>query len=223
MRTIGCLASPAGGRQDTVAQVLGNVSYIGMTYVNRTKKEGELIRGQWPGLIDGTTWVTVQRMLDRYHRKGGRKPAAGQERAYVFQGLLRCLKCGRRMHCHPHEGPCLLPWPRQRQPRSLPAPGTGGSAAAVGGGTPGGPRPRAPRRPCRGCGREVRHGPVPPPVKGRHRPACRQPRPAREALRVGPHRRGRLPGRVGAPAGPARGAGRSGGRAKTDPRCRWAA
>jgi len=104
MRTIGCLASPAGGRQDTVAQVLGNVSYIGMTYVNRTKKDGELIRGQWRGLIDGTTWVTVQPMLDRYHRKGGRKPAAGQERAYVFQGLLRCLKCGRRMHCHPMKG-----------------------------------------------------------------------------------------------------------------------
>ena len=92
-----------GWRQDTVAQILGNVSYISMTYVNRTKKEGELIRGQWPELIDGTTWVTVQRMLDRYHRKGGRKPA-GQERAYVFQGLLRCLKCGRRMHCHPMKG-----------------------------------------------------------------------------------------------------------------------
>ena len=66
----------AGGwRQDTVAQILGNVSYIGMTYVNRTTKEGELIHGQWPELIDRTTWVTVQRMLDRYHRKGGRKPA----------------------------------------------------------------------------------------------------------------------------------------------------
>ena len=89
-----------GWRQDTVAQILGNVAYIGMTYVNRTRKEGDLIRGRWPELIDRDTWDTVQRMLDRYHRKGGRKPA-GQERAYVFQGLLRCLKCGRRMHCHP--------------------------------------------------------------------------------------------------------------------------
>jgi hypothetical protein len=70
-----------------------------MTCVNRTCKEGELIRGRWPELIDRDTWDIVQRMLDRYHRKGGRKPA-GQERAYV-QGLLRCLKCGRRMHCHP--------------------------------------------------------------------------------------------------------------------------
>ncbi len=57
-----------GWRQDTVAQILGNVSYIGMTYVNRTRREGELIRGQWPELIDAITWATVRRMLDRHHR-----------------------------------------------------------------------------------------------------------------------------------------------------------
>ncbi len=90
-----------GWRADTVAQTLGNVAYIGKTYRNRTKREGPLIDASWPALIEQETWDKVQRIRQqRYGGGGGRKPTS-ELRAYEFQGLLRCVKCDRRMHCHP--------------------------------------------------------------------------------------------------------------------------
>ena len=89
-----------GWRADTVAQLLGNPVYIGMTYVNRRHREGPLIEGRWPALIDPDTWAAVQAFVDRRRGDiGGNKPLA-ERRGYVFGGLLRCVRCGRRMHCH---------------------------------------------------------------------------------------------------------------------------
>ncbi|HSR23009.1 MAG TPA: zinc ribbon domain-containing protein [Candidatus Eisenbacteria bacterium] len=45
----------------------------------------------------------MKRLKSRYHRSGGRTGIAN-ERQYVFQGLLRCTRCGRRMHCHTIKG-----------------------------------------------------------------------------------------------------------------------
>jgi DNA invertase Pin-like site-specific DNA recombinase len=93
-----------GWRADTVAQLLGNPAYIAQSYVNRTRRE-EPIPGKWPAIIELGQWDQVQRLLSRYHRKGGRRDqATGRELSYAFQGLLRCAKCGRRMHCHPMKG-----------------------------------------------------------------------------------------------------------------------
>lgn len=89
-----------GWRADTVAQLLGNVAYIAKTYANRTRREGPLFDAQWPALVDQETWEQVQRYRQtRYGGGGGRKPVS-ELRAYVFQGLLRCVRCDRRMHCH---------------------------------------------------------------------------------------------------------------------------
>jgi len=93
--------SISGWRADTVAQLLGNPAYIAQTYINRKHREGDPIPAKWPAIIDRGQWDQVQRLLTRFHRKGGRRnQATGQERLYAFQGLLRCAKCGRRMHCH---------------------------------------------------------------------------------------------------------------------------
>jgi Recombinase/Recombinase zinc beta ribbon domain len=89
-----------GWRADTVAQLLANVAYIAKTYPNRTHREGPLLDAQWPALIDQDTWDQVQRFRQaRYGGGGGRKPIS-ELRSYVFQGLLRCVRCDRRMHCH---------------------------------------------------------------------------------------------------------------------------
>ncbi|HKT82785.1 MAG TPA: recombinase family protein, partial [Solirubrobacterales bacterium] len=96
-----CLPRFKGGwRADTVAQLLGNVAYIGRTWSGgRTKRRGELIGANWPSLIDEGTWQRTQDLLNRYVRAGGRK-GVGNDRQYAFQGLLRCARCGRRMHAH---------------------------------------------------------------------------------------------------------------------------
>jgi DNA invertase Pin-like site-specific DNA recombinase len=91
-----------GWRADTVAQLLGNIAYIGRTYSERrSKRQGELIRASWPALVGDETWSTVDRLLSRYHRKGGRQHQHdGQEGVYAFQGLLRCAQCGERLQAH---------------------------------------------------------------------------------------------------------------------------
>jgi Recombinase len=86
--------------QDTVAGILRNVAYAGLTYVNRKRREGPLLRGNWPEMIDRTTWDIVQRRIATFRTwVGGRKPPS-EQRGYAFQGLLRCEMCGNRMHCH---------------------------------------------------------------------------------------------------------------------------
>ncbi len=123
-----------GWRADTVAQLLGNVAYVGKSWSEgRTRRRGDLIPASWPALVDAGTWQRVQDLLGRYTRAGGRK-GIENERQYPFQGLLRCARCGRRMHAHSIKGhacyncrsndqaePCrrgvredgLLPWAEQ--------------------------------------------------------------------------------------------------------------
>jgi len=51
-------------RGDTIAQLLGNVAYVGKTYSeSRRHRRGSLITGAWQAIIDAETWDTVQRLL----------------------------------------------------------------------------------------------------------------------------------------------------------------
>jgi hypothetical protein len=93
-RAANCAVLPrfiGGWRADTVAELLGNVAYIAKTCANRTRREGPLLDALWPALIDQETWDQVQ----RYRRGGSRKPVS-ELRSYVFQGLLRYVRCDRR-------------------------------------------------------------------------------------------------------------------------------
>jgi hypothetical protein len=91
-----------GWRGDTVAQVLGNLAYHGRKYSeSRTRRQGKVIPAQWPAIVDEETWESVQRLLSRFHRKGGRRnQREGGEREYLFRGLLRCAQCGGKLHSH---------------------------------------------------------------------------------------------------------------------------
>ena len=110
---IECIRLPnfkTGWRRDTIAQILGNEAYVALSYSERRSKrgtrtdlrpQGDQLPAQWPALIDRAIWNAVQAKLARFHHKGGRREqATGKERAYAFQGLLRCLNCGGPMHCH---------------------------------------------------------------------------------------------------------------------------
>ena len=92
-----------GWRRDTVAQILANPAYIALTYSERrSKRQGDIVAAQWPAIVDLATWDAVQAKLARWRRHGAgrRQQATGKERAYAFQGLLRCMTCGGPMHCH---------------------------------------------------------------------------------------------------------------------------
>jgi DNA invertase Pin-like site-specific DNA recombinase len=89
-----------GWRMDTVSQMLGNPAYAGYTYLSRKLREGELIRGQWPAIVELDTWQAVQLLLQRRRIKHGGRKTESETRPYVFRGLLRCARCGRRMHAH---------------------------------------------------------------------------------------------------------------------------
>ena len=93
-----------GWRADTVAQMLGNPVYAGFTHVSRKRREGELIRGRWKAIIELDTFQAVQLFLQcRRLVHGGRKSEV-ETRPYVFRGLLRCARCGHRMHAHHMSG-----------------------------------------------------------------------------------------------------------------------
>jgi len=90
-------------RGDTVAQVLGNVAYIGMTYsTSRRHKVGDLIAARWQPIIEKAAWESAQRQLRLRQWSGGRPRREGNHE-YVFQKLLRCT-CGRKMHAQPVKG-----------------------------------------------------------------------------------------------------------------------
>jgi hypothetical protein len=93
-----------GWRADTVAQLLGNPVYVGRTYVNRRYREGPMLNGQWPAMIDEDTWTAVQLLIGRRRLVGGGNKPVSERRVYVFGGMLRCLRCGRRIHCHAIRG-----------------------------------------------------------------------------------------------------------------------
>ena len=89
-----------GWRMDTVSQMLGNPAYAGYTYLSRKRREGELIRGQWPAIVELDTWQAVQLLIQRRRLIHGGRKIEAETRAYAFRGLLRCARCGLRMHAH---------------------------------------------------------------------------------------------------------------------------
>jgi site-specific DNA recombinase len=75
-----------GWRMDTVSQMLGNPAYAGYTYLSRSRREGELIRGQWPAIVELDTWQAVQLLLQRRRIKHGGRRTESETRPYVFRG-----------------------------------------------------------------------------------------------------------------------------------------
>ncbi len=122
------LPASKGWYGDTIAQVLGNVAYIGKTYTkSRLRKQGALITATWPALIETTLWEAAQRQLKRRAHGGG--PASKRE--YVFRGLLKCGLCGRPLHvksdrprvyyrCRGEDAPDTCPAPFVREDALLP-------------------------------------------------------------------------------------------------------
>lgn len=84
---------------DTIADLLQNIAYVGMTYsVSRARREGMLIDASWPSIVDRQLFDRVQAMMAK-HRVAGRGGARrGETHAYAFAGLLECQRCGRPMH-----------------------------------------------------------------------------------------------------------------------------
>src|SRR2546422_128683 len=64
----------------------------------RSKRLGELIPANWRAVVGVELWESVDRLLNRYHRMGGRRHQQdGLEGVYAFQGLMRCDHCGERL------------------------------------------------------------------------------------------------------------------------------
>ena len=90
-------------RGDTIAQLLGNVAYIGKTYSeSRRHRRGSLITGTWQPIIDAETWDAVQRLL-LMRRNSGQSLTRQLPNRYVFEKLLRCT-CGRKLHAQSTKG-----------------------------------------------------------------------------------------------------------------------
>lgn len=86
----------AGWRADTLSQILAHPAYIGMMPKGGRTGSGELVRGNWPSLVDQEVWDAAQRV--RRRNRGNPRGGGASFRAYAFQGLLRCARCGGRMH-----------------------------------------------------------------------------------------------------------------------------
>ena len=87
-----------GWMPDTVVDTLRNVAYLGKTY-SGPKKTGELIRAQWPAIIDEPTFKRVARLMEG--RKVRRKTAPSE---HVFGRLLVCSRCGEVMRATRTQG-----------------------------------------------------------------------------------------------------------------------
>jgi len=88
----GLPAAARGGKRlnhRSLRMILSSPTYVAC---NRGP-DGELVPGRWPALVDRATWDRVQaRIADHArvpHQASGR---------YLATGLLRCPKCGSRMH-----------------------------------------------------------------------------------------------------------------------------
>jgi DNA invertase Pin-like site-specific DNA recombinase len=81
---------------DTIVDIVQNVAYVGLTYsISRGRREGALLEAAWPSIVDRDQFEAVRRQLGRNRRGGGW--TLNRARDYVFQGILRCAVCGRRM------------------------------------------------------------------------------------------------------------------------------
>jgi site-specific DNA recombinase len=87
-----------GWLPDTVVDTLRNVAYIGKSY-SGAKRQGELIRAQWPAIVDEPTYKRVQSLM------AGRKVKRRQAPVdYVFGRLLVCSRCGEIMRAVRNNG-----------------------------------------------------------------------------------------------------------------------
>jgi DNA invertase Pin-like site-specific DNA recombinase len=102
----------AGWRFYSIVELLRNVAYTGQTFSEsrRRKGKGQLIPDAWPAIIEPELWEAAQRQLSRYNGRGGRRPR-GQERPYIFLGLLRC-SCGARLSAAFRDGKAQYLCPR---------------------------------------------------------------------------------------------------------------
>jgi DNA invertase Pin-like site-specific DNA recombinase len=88
----------AGWRFYSVAELLRNVAYTGQSFKESRRRHGKgaLMVAKWPAIIEPELWQAAQRQFKRYTGRGGRRPR-GQERPYIFRGLLRC-SCGAKLY-----------------------------------------------------------------------------------------------------------------------------
>ncbi|TAN34809.1 recombinase family protein [bacterium] len=83
-----------GWLPDTLVDILRNPAYVGKTYsVSRRRREGELIRAEWPAIVDEGLFVRVQATL----KTNAPGPGGAPRHDYVFSRLLVCASCGRLM------------------------------------------------------------------------------------------------------------------------------
>ncbi len=72
--------------------ILRNPVYSGKTYsVSRRRCEGELIRAEWPAIVDEALFTRVQATL----KANAPGPGGAPRHDYVFSRLLVCSRCGR--------------------------------------------------------------------------------------------------------------------------------
>ncbi len=86
--------SKHGWLPDTVVDTLRNVAYVG-----KTTYKGELIKAQWPGIIDTATFKRVQGLMEG--RKVRRRQATNE---YAFGRLLICARCNQVMRATRTQG-----------------------------------------------------------------------------------------------------------------------
>ena len=107
----------AGWRFYSVAELLRNVAYTGQTFTESRRRhgKGQLMPATWPAIIQPELWQAAQRRAGRVVGRGGRRPK-GQERPYVFLGLLRC-SCGSRLSAAFRYGAPAYQCPRDHDAR----------------------------------------------------------------------------------------------------------
>jgi DNA invertase Pin-like site-specific DNA recombinase len=92
--------SKYGWLPDTIVDTLRNVRYIGKTYsINSERREGQLIKAQWPAIIDEAMFKRVQEIMGT--RKAVRRPRPAH---YIFGRLLVCARCGQVMWATRRDG-----------------------------------------------------------------------------------------------------------------------
>lgn len=71
----------------TIEHMRCNPAYLGV----RLNSKGELIKADWPAILDRDLWdKQQQRRLPKVIRRGSRAPGP----AYLLSGMARCLSCG---------------------------------------------------------------------------------------------------------------------------------
>jgi site-specific DNA recombinase len=82
---------------DTIKDIISNERYAGRVRM----KDGRVIAGNFPALIDAVTYEKCERVRASQRFKVKREPGAGRTASpYLLSGLLRCSACGSTMSGH---------------------------------------------------------------------------------------------------------------------------